>query len=397
MLYLIVPAVALLINFIVNQELLLKKQGADEIPAFKSYRLFLFSLILFFVIDITWGAFDIAKVAMGGYISTAFYFVAMGFSVLTWAKYVVDYLEEKNIFNRILMFTGNIIFAAGFILVIINFFTPIMFLYEGDDYTVKVARYGFLFAQMMMYIITSIYVLVMNRNCSNVIKQRHYTIASFGIVMTIAIFLQIYFPLAPFYASGCLVGECLIHVYVVASEKEEHKIKVIQQQKEIGSAMKLAHTDPLTGANNKHAYVELEDEYDVLIRDKQIKEFSLVVFDLNDLKKVNDTKGHDEGDKYIVNSFELIKKHFPGSPIYRYGGDEFVVILEKEKYINRYKLLREFNHEVEDNLGSDRPIVAAGLSDFIMKTDNTLRAVFSRADERMYSRKKMLKEMNYSN
>lgn len=60
----------------------------------------------------------------------------------------------------------------------------------------------------------------------------------------------------------------------------------------------------------------------------------MIVFDINNLKIINDTLGHDFGDILIIDSCKLICKVFKRSPVYRIGGDEFVVILEMMTLIN---------------------------------------------------------------
>lgn len=47
--------------------------------------------------------------------------------------------------------------------------------------------------------------------------------------------------------------------------------------------------------------------------------FAMAVFDLNNLKMINDTYGHEAGDKYLINGCRLICKHFKSSPVYRIG------------------------------------------------------------------------------
>ena len=76
--------------------------------------------------------------------------------------------------------------------------------------------------------------------------------------------------------------------------------------------------------------------------------FALFVFDLNDLKLINDTYGHETGDQYILKSCELVKKYFPGNIVYRFGGDEFIVYITGDKYEERFNCLEQFNKAIED-------------------------------------------------
>ena len=122
-------------------------------------------------------------------------------------------------------------------------------------------------------------------------------------------------------------------------------------------------------------------------------EFGLVIFDVNGLKHINDTQGHEAGDKLLKDACSLICKTFSHSPVFRIGGDEFVAILEGEDYLNRITLLSGFENKVEENLQNGGAVVASGLAVYKPESDKDYRFIFDRADERMYERKSALKSM----
>ena len=130
---------------------------------------------------------------------------------------------------------------------------------------------------------------------------------------------------------------------------------------------------------------------DERIAEGTVAEFAVGVFDLNDLKKVNDTQGHDAGDRYIKEACMCICKCFQHSPVYRIGGDEFAVILEGEDYAAQDELLEVFDRQMEENLAQRKIVVSTGISRFVPGQDNSFRTVFERADEKMYQRKRTLK------
>lgn len=100
------------------------------------------------------------------------------------------------------------------------------------------------------------------------------------------------------------------------------------------------------------------------------------------------------GDEHIKKASAFICNHFKHSPVYRVGGDEFVVITRGEDFENRDAILGNFNKQVEDHLFADGVVVAAGMSSFVPSEDSKFAAVFHRADELMYARKEQLKAMN---
>ena len=118
-----------------------------------------------------------------------------------------------------------------------------------------------------------------------------------------------------------------------------------------------------------------------------------MVCDVNGLKFINDTLGHQSGDEYICAACKLVCKTFAHSPVYRVGGDEFVAFLAGEDYEARAALLEKIDRQSETNIGSKDVVVSAGLAEYVPGEDADVHAVFERADARMYARKKQLKAM----
>ena len=166
-----------------------------------------------------------------------------------------------------------------------------------------------------------------------------------------------------------------------------------QSEKELGAARHKANTDPLTGVKSKNAYAEKEQEMNAQIENRLIGEFAVVVCDLNGLKHINDTLGHKAGDEYIRSACGMICEFYSHSPVYRFGGDEFVALLTGRDYTVRNDILTQLNERCERHIQAGGPVVAAGMAEFIPGGDADLHAVFERADQRMYERKKELKAM----
>ena len=123
------------------------------------------------------------------------------------------------------------------------------------------------------------------------------------------------------YSLGLAVGTILVFTFIIVSQRIETRQQLLEgrtreekQLQEIKSTRELAYIDPLTGVKNKHAYVEFESEIDSLIHDDKIGDFGIVIFDLNDLKLINDTYGHEAGDQYIKDGCMMICKKFAHSP-----------------------------------------------------------------------------------
>lgn len=154
---------------------------------------------------------------------------------------------------------------------------------------------------------------------------------------------------------------------------------------------KLANIDPLTGVKSKHAYLVQEKEIDQAIGEGETEAFSIVVCDVNGLKKINDTLGHKAGDKYIQEACQMVCDVFQHSPVFRIGGDEFVVILKDRDYVIRNELTLALHDRSVEHISSGGAVISAGLSDYRPGEDTCFHDVFERADERMYEEKQLLK------
>ena len=166
-----------------------------------------------------------------------------------------------------------------------------------------------------------------------------------------------------------------------------------ETSRELGTARSMAYTDPLTGVKSKQAYVEYESRYDTQIDEQSIDAFGIIVADINGTKHINDTLGHRAGDAYICAGCMILCRCFKSSPVFRIGGDEFVVILQGTDYERRAELIADVNAVFERNIGTGEVVAALGLGEYRPGEDRTFHAVFERADTDMYDRKRRLKDL----
>ena len=110
---------------------------------------------------------------------------------------------------------------------------------------------------------------------------------------------------------------------------------------------------------------------------------------------MNDSYGHSAGDKLIIRSSKLICDAFKHSPVYRIGGDEFVVILSGEDYSNRERIIRTLHETLDKERISEKPeeatSIAFGVSIYNSLKDFDYVTIFSRADAEMYDNKRIIK------
>ena len=184
------------------------------------------------------------------------------------------------------------------------------------------------------------------------------------------------------------------HIIIAVANIDDARKMELEYAEALGTAMDMANHDPLTGLKNKRYYAQLEMKMDNEIKEKTRENFAIIICDLNGLKLMNDSKGHNAGDEFIQEAGYMIADTFQNSTIFRIGGDEFVVLLEGEDYINRYELTKQFAELQADNLENGRVTVAFGMSDFRPKMDNRVQDVFERADSAMYADKEKYKSTN---
>jgi len=160
----------------------------------------------------------------------------------------------------------------------------------------------------------------------------------------------------------------------------------------------LMEKDSLTSVKNRTAYDKYVNEIEKKISDNSCKPFSVICFDINNLKEINDKYGHEKGDEYIKNCCKFICNSFKKSPVFRTGGDEFVSILFDEDYNNREDLLTSMRKEMNALSNTDiiaspaeRVSIATGMADYDPGSSDSYIEVFKWADEKMYQHKFIMK------
>ena len=392
---------ALLVHVIVNYDVIRNAHYRKGTPAADAYRGLILAVLVFYLTDILWGIFYDARLVVLTTADTVLYFVAMAATLFMWTRYVFLYLKLNGKLMQFLSIAGWMFLILFSLVLFLNIFAPLMFWFDpAGNYHAGMMRYILLGLQVLLFLSTAVYVFVASRKAEKSVKRHYKAIGSFGLTMTVMVVLQVFFSLLHLYSMGCLLSVCILHTFVVGDMKEDRRKELEEmlareqrQKLELGSARHLAYTDSLTGVKNTHAYVETEKLLDERIAAGSIREFGVVVFDMNGLKQVNDTLGHEAGDRYIQEACRMICRQFQHSPVYRIGGDEFVALLEGEDYRNRKILVSAFETHVEMNMRSGKAVVASGLAIFRPGQDNSYRRVFERADQRMYDRKGALKAM----
>ena len=152
----------------------------------------------------------------------------------------------------------------------------------------------------------------------------------------------------------------------------------------------MAYSDILTGYENRMAFESKLKKCDILA--KEGNSVTVMVFDVNNLKIVNDTLGHNCGDELIKNTADIISEHIgEKKALYRIGGDEFGALLVNYSWEKVSNILKAIRSESR-NVLKDVPFsCAVGMSRYDKSGDSSIRDAFLRADDSMYEDKQRSK------
>lgn len=197
------------------------------------------------------------------------------------------------------------------------------------------------------------------------------------------------------------------NLYKIRIDGEEHWLRITQKMEDgivRGVVMDVTEEilqtralkeerdyDVLTGVKNRRAFEHVQEILNTQLSAES--NLGAVMCDLNELKQVNDSFGHDKGDEYIRFSAEAICKAFPFGGVFRVGGDEFVVLadnLSEDEVKESCKKLTELMDEYRKTSGF-RAGVAFGYSFYNPESDSKLEDMILRADEAMYKNKRSMK------
>lgn len=178
-------------------------------------------------------------------------------------------------------------------------------------------------------------------------------------------------------------------------ELKETNLKLLQtqallkKQEEILRSMSVV--DELTGLYNRRGFMELARQQ-LLYSQRTKKEISLVFFDLDSMKSINDTYGHTQGDRALVDTARLIEKTFRKSDIkVRIGGDEFIVLAVNASKDGIENLVHRMQENIKTyNAEKKSPFnlsISYGIAQCDPERPCSLEDLLHRADSIMYEQK----------
>lgn len=191
------------------------------------------------------------------------------------------------------------------------------------------------------------------------------------------------------------VGSRLINLQRKLADRIEELDLALSQLRESERQIRdLSMTDELTGLYNRRGFLVLAEGQQKMARRTNLS-FSLIFADMDGLKKINDTFGHQEGSEAIRQTAQILKSCFRETDIIgRFGGDEFAIFVADsagcaEIPMERLKdNLRQFNRQ---NPHDYKLSLSLGMISVHGQDDCSIEALLSKADNAMYENKKSKK------
>lgn len=270
--YYVISIIGIVVHLIINFELFFKR--VDQMgKSHKAYRVFLFSALAYYVVDIFWGVFSYMGNTRLLYIDTGIYYLVLTISIICWFKYISAYLKFGRLFDKLTNIVGASFMVAEVVLLVANHFSNILFSFTSDGtYHGYHGRYIALTIQFVLYMVVAIYTTVIAFRSYNRYRRRYITIAVYGYVTMVALFVQTLFPMLPVYSMGLMIGTCLLHVFVVEDEKADFRQEISNNQRSIiEQVRKIAEYNDIiaaVGLGVWHIYLKDDKEPRMQVNDK---------------------------------------------------------------------------------------------------------------------------------
>ena len=150
--------------------------------------------------------------------------------------------------------------------------------------------------------------------------------------------------------------------------------------------------DELTGLYNRRGFLDLARQQ-LAIAGQMARPALLFFVDLNGMKQINDQLGHEQGDRALVETADVLRTTFRGSDILaRLGGDEFVALLMDSNSVQLSTFTERVEREIEArNAAPDRAYrlsASIGCAPFDPSSPTSIDALLARADALMYEQKR---------
>lgn len=179
-----------------------------------------------------------------------------------------------------------------------------------------------------------------------------------------------------------------VHIDITNIKKLQNELNNKTKELEL-----LASLDSLTKLYNRRYFSKTSEHiFNLAIRDKH--DLSIIMIDIDDFKIINDTYGHEIGDKTLINIASILKRYSRKSDIIcRYGGEEFLILLPSTSVNNAQKFAQMIHNKIKKSvfkIDDDKELkytVSIGISQIDRINDLDVKEIINRADSALYDAK----------
>lgn len=249
-----------------------------------------------------------------------------------------------------------------------------------------------------MFIAISLMFIIIIYLCSEIIKgirAKNKVAMGWGVPMIFlivgALIEIVHFFINSYETTGIIVYAFLIFFVLLGINVYRSSVKRMNRLAESETYRKLAFIDFQTQVFNRTAYYNFVENYK-----GSDEHYCIILFDMNNLKKINDSYGHLYGDKIIKTFSECAMDAFRKiGNIYRIGGDEFITLIKDPDL----KKIKEACRKFEENVFNQKSVqyqftVAYGFDEFHANKPEDFYHAQKEADARMYAMKAEMRENN---
>ncbi len=306
-------------------------------------------------------------------------YLSLAIMAIPYAGFCECLLPDSKKIMRVLRAIGGFIAITNVFGFVTNFFDPPQILFLSHVYILTVSGVSIFFAlkarkrgrdaKLLLFCFAElVFFVVLGFLCYFLAPSSGYDGIVFGIGLMLFVF--------------ALFGVILYR-----------QVKSIEERKRVEIYKGLAYSDMLTGLGNRTGFDrEFERLHEHTPKGTLV---TLVMFDLNHLKVINDSFGHQAGDDYIMAMADCLKKVFGRfGNCFRYGGDEFAVVMVNQGG-RAEELVKEFEEELRQfNMRTDNKLSASvGYAELEWNgSEDFEKELFEMADEKLYSDKKLYHE-----
>ena len=245
--YSIISFLAVPIHLIINFDLI---TGRKLITARGTlYRGFSIGLLSYYLTDALWGVFAGLGWTSILYVDTVLYFIALAATVFLWFRFVIVYLDFGRWMRRTFLGLGYALFVFILVMLVVNAFNGCFFSFdENGAYCEGPIRNWIFWFLTGLNALTAVFAFLKALHNRDSARRKCIMVFVFCVTMTVAIILQICWPLWPLFALGCLIGSCFFHIFVIEDERAEMRQTVIEHEQaamhmaELEKALKRART-----------------------------------------------------------------------------------------------------------------------------------------------------------